>query len=77
VCSIQVLSTEESARVSVFDFAGADVSVPLRFGDPVVPEGLEQATVESAVVVGPRTCSHWLRLDGTIDQLNPFSDASL
>jgi AraC-like DNA-binding protein len=70
VRAFQVLSSEGSARVSVLDFAGADVSVPLRFGDPVVVEGSEPATVPSAALVGPRARSVWLRFDGSIDQVN-------
>jgi AraC-like DNA-binding protein len=70
VRGFQVLATEESARVSVLDFAGADVSVPLRFGDPVVIEDSRPAIVASAALVGPRTRSVWLRFDGTIDQVN-------
>jgi AraC-like DNA-binding protein len=70
VRSFQLLSTDGSAPVSVLDFAGADVSVPLRFGDPVVIEGSRPAKVESAVVVGPRTRSVWLRFEGRIDQVN-------
>jgi hypothetical protein len=70
VRAFQLLSTDDSARVSVLDFAGADVSVPLRFGDPVVVEDSGPAIVESAAVVGPRTRSTWLRFDGRIDQVN-------
>jgi AraC-like DNA-binding protein len=70
VRAFQVLSSEGSARVSVLDFAGADVSVPLRFGEPVVIEGSEPATVPSAALVGPRTRSVWLRFEGSIDQVN-------
>lgn len=69
VQAFQVLTAEGSARVSVLDFAGADVLLPLRFGDPVVVEDT-QAAVESAAVVGPRTRSTWLRFHGTIDQVN-------
>jgi hypothetical protein len=35
VRAFQVLTTESAACASVLDFGGADVSVPLRFGDPV------------------------------------------
>jgi AraC-like DNA-binding protein len=70
VRSFQVLSTEDSARVSVLDFAGADVSVPLRFGDPIFIEDSRPGIVESAAVVGPRTRSTWLRFHGRIDQVN-------
>jgi AraC-like DNA-binding protein len=69
VRSFQVLNTDES-RVSVLDFAGADVSVPLRFGDPVVIDNAGLERVASAAVVGPRTRAVWLRFDGTIDQVN-------
>lgn len=70
VRSFQVLSNERSARASVLDFAGADVSVPLRFGDAVVIEGSPPEEVRSAVLVGPRYRSVWLRFDGGIDQVN-------
>lgn len=70
VRSFQVLSTDGSAPTSVLDFAGADVSVPLRFGDPVVAEGYPPAVAESTTVVGPKTRSVWLRFHGTIDQVN-------
>ena len=39
VRAFQVLSTSGGAQVSVLDFGGADVSVPLSFGDPVLVEG--------------------------------------
>jgi hypothetical protein len=70
VRAFQVLSTEGSARVSVLDFAGADVSLPLRFGDPVFVEGLQPEEVPSAALVGPRVRSTWLRFHDGIDQLN-------
>lgn len=70
VRAFQVLSTEGSARASVLDFAGADVSVPLRFGDPVVIEGSPALEVPSAALVGPRHRSVWLRFDGSVDQMN-------
>jgi AraC-like DNA-binding protein len=70
VRAFQVLSTNGSARVSVLDFAGADVSVPLRFGDPIVVDGSEPTPVPSAALVGPRTRSVWLRFDSNVDQLN-------
>lgn len=56
--------------MSVLDFAGADVSVPLRFADPVMIEDTRPETVKSAAVVGPRTRSVWLRFHGRIDQVN-------
>jgi hypothetical protein len=37
----------------VLDFAGADVSVPLRFGDPLVVDASRRAEVPSAALVGP------------------------
>jgi AraC-like DNA-binding protein len=70
VRTFQVLSSEASSPVSVLDFAGADVSVPLRFGAPVVIDGSESVEVPSAAVVGPRARSVWLRFDGHIDQVN-------
>ena len=70
VRAFQVLSTDASARVSVLDFAGADVSVPLRFGDPVVIDDSRLTPVASAAVVGPRTKAVLLRFDGKIDQVN-------
>jgi hypothetical protein len=70
VRAFQALSTDASARVSVLDFAGADVSIPLRFGDPVVIEGSGLEEVPSAAVVGPRARSTWLRFHGRIDQVN-------
>ena len=70
VRAFQLLSTEQAAPVEVLDFAGADVSVPLRFGDPVVVQDSDPSIVESAAVVGPRISSVWLRLDGKVDQVN-------
>jgi AraC-like DNA-binding protein len=70
VRAFQVLSTSESAQVSVLDFGGADVSVPLGFGDPVLVEDSGLAKVQSAALVGPRTRSVWLRFNGKIDQVN-------
>jgi AraC-like DNA-binding protein len=70
VRAFQVLSSDASARVSVLDFAGADVSVPLRFGDPVVIDAPGLPKVPSAAVVGPRFRSVWLRFDGAINQVN-------
>ena len=68
--SFQLLSNAESARVSVLDFGGADVSLPLRFGDPVLVCGDWPTEVPSGALVGPRTRSVWLRFDGRIDQVN-------
>src|SRR5262249_37746790 len=71
VRAFQLLRTDdESARVSVLDFAGADVSAPLRFGDPIIVDDIRPAVVESAAVGGPRTRSVWLRFDGRIDQVH-------
>jgi AraC-like DNA-binding protein len=70
VRAFQVLSTERSEPVSVLDFGGADVSIPLRFGDPVVVEGARPTAVPSAALVGPRARSVWLRFDGSVDQVN-------
>lgn len=54
----------------MLDFAGADVSVPLRFGDPLVVEASWRAEVPSAALVGPRYRSAWLRFSGSVDQVN-------
>src|SRR5215469_13573154 len=54
VRAFQVLSTTEPAAVSVLDFGGGDVSVPVCFGDPVLVEDWGRAEVPSAAVVGPR-----------------------
>jgi AraC-like DNA-binding protein len=70
VRAFQVLSSEGFARVSVLDFAGADVSIPLRFGDPVIIEGSASQEVPSAALVGPRARSTWLRFYGRVDQVN-------
>jgi AraC-like DNA-binding protein len=70
VRAFQVLTTKAPSRVSVLDFAGADVSIPLRYGDPVVVEASEPAEVPSGALVGPRSRSTSLRFDGAIDQLN-------
>ncbi len=70
VRAFQVLSTAAPASVSVLDFGGADVSVPVRFGDPVQVEGAGLAEVRSAAVVGPRRHAVWLRFGGLIDQVN-------
>jgi AraC-like DNA-binding protein len=70
VRAFQVLSTDGSEPVSVLDFVGADVSVPLRFGDPIAIEGATPMVVQSGAVVGPRTRSVWLRLEGAVNQVN-------
>jgi AraC-like DNA-binding protein len=70
VHQFQVLSAEKGTEASVLDFCGADVSVPLRFGDPVFVEDPALTEVQSAALVGPRTRSVWLRFTGSIDQVN-------
>jgi hypothetical protein len=87
VRGVQVLSTDEpSARVRVLDFGGADVSVPLCFGDPIFVHGPTPTVVPSAAMVGPRTRAVWLQFDGLVDQVNvsflpgvagAFADVSL
>jgi len=66
----QVLTTASSARASLLDFGGADVSVPLCFGNPLLVEDWDRAEVQSAAVVGPRRHAVWLALNGGIDQIN-------
>jgi AraC-like DNA-binding protein len=70
VRAFQVLSTTQPAGVSVLDFGGGDVSVPVRFGDPVLVEDWGRAEVPSAAVVGPRRHATWLRFRGMVDQVN-------
>jgi AraC-like DNA-binding protein len=70
VRAFQVLSTTHPAGVAVLDFGGGDVSVPIRFGDPVLVEDAGPAEVPSAAVVGPRRQATWLRFQGMIDQVN-------
>ena len=70
VRAFQVFSTTQPATVSVLDFGGADVSVPVCFGDPVLVEDWGCAEVPSAAVVGPRRHAAWLRFQGAIDQVN-------
>ena len=70
VRAFQVFSVTEPAGVSVLDFGGADVSVPVCFGDPVLVEDWGRAEVPSAAVVGPRRHATWLRFQGSIDQVN-------
>jgi AraC-like DNA-binding protein len=70
VRAFQVFSLAERAGASVLDFGGADVSVPVCFGDPVLVEDWEQAEVPSAAVVGPRQQATWLRFEGKLDQVN-------
>jgi len=70
VRAFQVFSTTEPAGASVLDFGGADVSVPVCFGDPVLVEDWAGAEVPSAAVVGPRRHATWLRFQGSIDQVN-------
>jgi AraC-like DNA-binding protein len=71
VRSFQVFSTTDPpAGVSVLDFGGGDVSVPVCFGDPVLVEDWGAAEVQSAAVVGPRRHATWLQFRGRIDQVN-------
>jgi AraC-like DNA-binding protein len=70
VRAFQVLSTTQPAEVSVLDFGGGDVSVPVCFGDPVLVEDWGGAVVPSAAVVGPRRHATWLRFAGKTDQVN-------
>lgn len=70
VRAIQVLATTHPAEVSVLDFGGGDVSVPIRFGDPVLVADWGRAEVPSAAVVGPRRQATRLRFRGVIDQVN-------
>ena len=69
--AFQVFSTTDPpAGVSVLDFGGGDVSVPVCFGDPVLVEDWGAAEVPSAAVVGPRRHATWLRFCGRVDQVN-------
>jgi len=70
VRAFQVFSVTHQAGASVLDFGGADVSVPVCFGDPVLVEDWGHAEVPSAAVVGPRRHAVWLRFQGSIDQVN-------
>jgi AraC-like DNA-binding protein len=70
VRAFQVFSMTGPDGVSVLDFGGADVSVPVCFGDPVLVEGWGGCAVPSAAVVGPRRQATWLRFQGAIDQVN-------
>ncbi len=70
VRAFQVFSATQPARVSVLDFGGGDVSVPVCFGDPVLVEDWGRAAVPSAAVVGPRRQATWLRFQGMVDQVN-------
>jgi AraC-like DNA-binding protein len=70
VRAFQVFSTTLPVGVSVLDFGGGDVSVPVCFGDPVLVEDWERVEVPSAAVVGPRRQAVRLRFHGTIDQVN-------
>ena len=70
VRAFRVFSAAQPALVSVLDFGGGDVSVPVCFGDPVLVEDWGRAAVPSAAVVGPRRQAVWLRFQGTIDQVN-------
>jgi AraC-like DNA-binding protein len=70
VRAFQVFSLTQPAGVSVLDFGGGDVSVPVCFGDPVLVEDWGRAEVPSAAVVGPRRQAVWLRFQGRVDQIN-------
>ena len=71
VRAFQVFSTTDPPTgVSVLDFGGGDVSVPVCFGDPVLVEDWGAAEVPSAAVVGPRRRATWLRFQGRVDQVN-------
>ena len=71
VRAFQVFSaTDPPAGVSVLDFGGGDVSVPVCFGDPVLVEDLDRREVPSTAVVGPRRHAVWLRFQGRVDQVN-------
>jgi AraC-like DNA-binding protein len=70
VRAFQLLTTEEPAHVAVLDFGGADVSLPLTFGDSILAGNAQPAAVPSGALVGSRTRSVWLRFDGRIDQVN-------
>jgi len=70
VRAFQVFSAAQPAAVSVLDFGGGDVSVPVCFGDPVLVEDWGRAAVASAAVVGPRRQAVWLRFQGMVDQVN-------
>ncbi len=71
VRAFQVFSaTDPPAGVSVLDFGGGDVSVPVCFGDPVLVEDWDRGEVPSTAVVGPRRHAVWLRFQGRVDQVN-------
>jgi AraC-like DNA-binding protein len=70
VRAFQVFGTTEPGDVSVLDFGGCDVSVPVCFGHPVLVEDWDRAEVPSAAVVGPRRHAVWLRFQGRVDQVN-------
>jgi AraC-like DNA-binding protein len=70
VHQFQVLSADTGTDTALLDFGGADVSVPLRFGEPIRVEDPAPTEVKSAALVGPRTRSVWLRFTGRIDQVN-------
>ncbi|MBV9205206.1 MAG: hypothetical protein JO037_07340 [Actinobacteria bacterium] len=54
VRAFQVFSAAGPDPVSVLDFGGCDVSVPVCFGHPVLVEDWDRAKVASAAVEGPR-----------------------
>jgi hypothetical protein len=72
VRAFQALSTKGSARVSVLDFAGADQSVPLRFGDPIAVDSSEPvglaAPKSKRPQRGPRPVSHHFHPSGRPDR---------
>jgi AraC-like DNA-binding protein len=70
VRAFQVFSSTPSGGVSVLDFGGGDISVPICFGDPVLVEGWGGVAVPSAAVVGPRRHAVWLQFQGSVDQVN-------
>jgi AraC-like DNA-binding protein len=70
VRAFQVFSMMHPAGISVLDFGGGDVSVPVCFGHRVLVEDWGRVEVPSAAVVGPRRQGVWLRFKGMIDQVN-------
>jgi AraC-like DNA-binding protein len=70
VRAFQVFSLTDPAGAAVLDFGGADVSVPICFGDRPRVEDQGGADVPSAAVVGPRRRATLLRFEGAVDQVN-------
>jgi len=70
VRTFQVFSMTRPAGVSVLDFGGGNVLVPVCFGDPVLIEDSASYELPMAAVVGPGKQATWLRFHGTIDQVN-------